>query len=183
MNYASEDLKHEHDGILFGLKILDAMVALLRQGKHINKDDYKEIVEFLRLFADKCHHGKEEGLYFPALERGGIPKENGPIGQMLIEHVEGRKYIQEMVAALAGKDIDAKAFTAAAENYASLLRSHINKENTVLFPMGDKAISSAEHQHLLEQFEAFEHNVMGPGIHDKLHGMLDTFEEKYLKNA
>lgn len=183
MNYASEDLKNEHDGILFGLNILDKMVAQLGNGKAVAKDEYVQMVDFLRLFADKCHHGKEEGLYFPALEQAGVPRENGPIGQMLIEHEEGRKYIQAMTEALAGEQLDSKAFSTAAENYATLLRSHIQKENTVLFSMGDKILAPDLQKKLLQEFEHFEETVMGPGIHDQLHAMLDSFEKKYLQGG
>jgi hemerythrin-like domain-containing protein len=34
---------------------------------------------FLKEFADRCHHGKEEDFLFPALEKAGIKKEGGPI--------------------------------------------------------------------------------------------------------
>ncbi len=183
MDYASEDLRNEHEGILFGLNLLDKMVAQLRNGSTIAKDDYVQMVEFLRLFADKCHHGKEEGLFFPALEQAGIPKKNGPIGQMLIEHELGRKYIKEMTDALAGEAWNSQAFSVAAENYATLLRSHIQKENTVLFPMGDKILAPELQKKLLQEFEHFEETVMGPGIHDQLHAMLDTFEKKYLQGG
>ena len=95
MNYASEDLRNEHEGILFGLDILEKMTSLLSDNKY-EIDDYRNIIEFLRLFADKCHHGKEEGLLFPEMEKYGIPQDNGPIKQMLAEHMEGRTYIAQM---------------------------------------------------------------------------------------
>lgn len=181
MTFASEDLRNEYEGILFGLNILDQMVMQLDSGKDVAKDDYVQMVDFLRLFADKCHHGKEEGLFFPALEKVGIPKENGPIGQMLIEHEQGRMYIKEMTEALAGEALDNRAFSTAAEHYANLLRSHIQKENMVLFAMGDQLLAPELQNKLLQEFEHFEETVMGPGIHDQLHTMLNTFEKKYLK--
>jgi hemerythrin-like domain-containing protein len=35
-------------------------------------------MEFLTVFVDKCHHGKEEEFLFPALEAAGIAREGGP---------------------------------------------------------------------------------------------------------
>lgn len=61
------------------------------------------------------------------------------------------------------------------------MRSHINKENRVLFPLGDKIIPIDEQKLLLNQFEEFEEKVMGKGTHEKLHGLLHNFEIKYLK--
>ena len=52
--------------------------------------------EFFRLFADQCHHGKEEELLFPLLEQKGIPRTGGPIGVTLHEHEEGRALVRQM---------------------------------------------------------------------------------------
>jgi hemerythrin-like domain-containing protein len=48
----------------------------------------EESVNFLRHFADECHHFKEEKLLFPLMEEDGIPREGEPIGMMLVEHEE-----------------------------------------------------------------------------------------------
>ena len=96
MKFASEDLINEHEGILFGLQVLEKMAYLINDHKQVDDKDLMEMVQFLQLFADKCHHGKEEGLYFPSLEKAGIQNKGGPIGQLLIEHTEGRKYISNM---------------------------------------------------------------------------------------
>lgn len=182
MKYASEDLISEHDGILFGLKILEKMIQQLQESKKVEKDDFLEMINFLKLFADKCHHGKEEGLLFPAMEKVGIKNQNGPIGQMLIEHTEGRKYISQMSEAIKENSINENDLIIAATNYIKLLRQHIEKENAILFPMGDKKIPANTQAGLLSAFEEFEDNVMGKGTHEKLHSLLNKFEIKYLKN-
>ncbi len=181
MKYASGDLIDEHDGILFGLKILEKMVNLLKADDKVELDDFREMINFLKLFADKCHHGKEEGFLFPAMEKAGIQNQNGPIGQMLIEHAEGRKYISQMSESIADDPVKEKDLIQAAANYIKLLRFHINKENTVLFPMGDKKIRAKIQAELLNEFEEFEEKVMGKGTHEKLHELLQRFEIKYLE--
>ena len=162
---ATDDLRAEHKGILHMLDVMRALSRHIEAGGTVPAAELTSILDFLKIFADKCHHGKEEGLFFPALEQAGIPKKNGPIGQMLIEHELGRKYIKEMTDALAGEAWNSQAFSVAAENYATLLRSHIQKENTVLFPMGDKILAPELQKKLLQEFEHFEETVMGPGIH------------------
>lgn len=181
MKYASEDLMNEHEGVLFGLTILERMADMVQRGKKVESSDIGEMVNFLRLFADKCHHGKEENLMFPAMEEAGIPNGEGPIGQMLLEHNEGRKYIAEMSASIDFGTLKEDKFIQAAESYIRLMRAHINKENTVLFPLGDKMLPADEQKKLLYQFEEFEEKVMGKGTHEKLHGLLHDFEVKYLK--
>lgn len=117
MEYASKDLISEHDGILFGLEILETMIKKLRSNQPVPKNDLQDMVKFLKLFADKCHHGKEEGLLFPAMEAVGISKDKGPIGQMLIEHDLGRKYIRIMDTASSSTNLDLEEFCNNAENY------------------------------------------------------------------
>lgn len=177
--FASEDLRAEHEGILHGLHILERMEQAAREKGIADMGDVAGMIHFLRLFADKCHHGKEEDLFFPALERAGIRKEGGPIGQMLLEHSEGRGYIAEMVASAEGHALDANRFAAAARGYVTLLRSHIDKENTILFPAGDRMIPEEEQDELLGEFEEFEETVMGKGTHEKLHKTLEQLGEKY----
>ncbi len=181
MNYASKDLRNEHEGILFGLKILEKIVGRIQNNETYEMNDTKEMINFLKLFADKCHHGKEEGLFFPAILEIGHSTCSPIIDQMLYEHTEGRKHIAEMQAAVDGifKDQD---FAKAATEYIKLLRSHIMKENNVLFDIADKIIPEDKQLALLEEFEEFEEEVMGEGTHAKLHKMLDTFKEKYMKD-
>ena len=184
MAYASSDLVQEHEGILFGLKILEKMASMIESHNATRdssppREDLAGMVDFLKLFADKCHHGKEEGLLFPALEAAGVRRDGGPIGQMLAEHVEGRRLIAAMADALdAGPDLP--AFAAAARRYIDLLRAHIGKENGVLFPLADRALPAAIQSELLEKFEKHELVAMGPGTHERLHGELGRFERKYL---
>ena len=180
MNFASEDLKHEHESVLFGLDVLEKMAEQVKKNGTADTGDIGDMVNFLQLFADKCHHGKEEKLLFPALEAAGIPNEGGPIGQMLLEHIQGRRFIAEMGISVAEGKLDADTFLDAANGYLKLMRPHINKENMILFPIGDQVLPAEKQAQLLQQFEAYEAEVMGQGVHEKLHAVLDRFEEKYL---
>ena len=186
MTFASEDLRNEHDGVLFGLDILEQMARTVDQSgatESVDVVDIVEMVNFFRLFADKCHHGKEEGLMFPAMVKVGIPNEGGPIGQMLLEHNQGRRHIADIGASVAEGILQPDPFVKAANGYVTLMRAHIAKENTVLFPMGDRLLPMEVQKQLLLQFEAFEEEVMGKGTHEKLHETLNRFAEKYLHQS
>jgi hemerythrin-like domain-containing protein len=180
MKYASEDLRNEHEGVLLGLKILEKMNAKLTAGAKGERDELVAMVDFLKLFADKCHHGKEENLFFTELEKHGVRNAGGPIGQLLAEHVQGRAFIAGMAGALEKDEVDARRFTENAVGYIALMRNHIDVENDVLFPLADKTLPAALQEDLLEAFEKHEETVMGKGTHEKLHAMLHAFTEKYL---
>lgn len=87
----TDELKREHKAIKMMLGIMGRVAGNIQNKQDIEVQDVEEIVNFLRVFADKCHHGKEENVLFPALLATGIPAENGPIGVMLYEHTQGLK--------------------------------------------------------------------------------------------
>ena len=182
---ATEQLKAEHDGIKLMLRILEEICIGLESGQDLNTEHLESIIEFFRIFADRCHHGKEEDLLFPALERAGIPKDGGPIGQMLLEHDEGRRYIRGMADALArhknGERSSSSEFVVNARNYTNLLTNHIEKENSVLFRIADQLLSPGKQDKLLEEFENLEVNRIGKGKHEEFHRLLDELADVYLK--
>lgn len=180
MNKAIDDLKHEHEAILFTLKVLGRMEVIATEKKLLDTEDAIALIDFLKEFADKCHHGKEEGILFPELEKIGIAKEGSPIGVMLHEHELGRALIRDMDQALRKRPADLTAFVQAADSYARLLSQHIEKENTILFPLGERTLSQDKLEAIYERFEEHEEKVIGAGRHEELHAMLDGFEKKYL---
>jgi hemerythrin-like domain-containing protein len=179
MSQAIDDLLHEHEAILAALEILEAMVARMESGVAAEPQHLAGFVGFLQEFADKCHHGKEEGLLFPALVAAGVPERGDPIGVMLAEHVQGRGHIQEMLASL-GAATDEPRFAGAARAYAALLRAHIEKENGVLFVMAERLLSAATLDLLYEGFERHEEQVIGHGRHEELHGLLEDLHRRYV---
>lgn len=78
-------LKEEHVLILEMLRVIEAMCAKMDKGERPDIASLEKMIDFIRNFADKCHHAKEEKLLFPALEKAGIAREGGPVGVMLHE--------------------------------------------------------------------------------------------------
>jgi hemerythrin-like domain-containing protein len=166
-------LVHEHEIILMVLEVAEREARAVAGGGTVNSERISEIIDFVRNFADRCHHGKEEDLLFATLVERGFPREYGPIGIMLQEHALGREHIQAAAASLprAAAD-DPAARTALADallGYVALLRAHIQKENTILFPMADQLLSDEDRASLLEAFDRVEREEMGDGTHERYH--------------
>lgn len=180
---ATQQLRNEHEGVLVMLKILAKVSQKLQAEGSLNEGQFGEMLEFLKIFVDKCHHGKEEDLLFPALEKAGIPRE-GPIGVMLQEHQRGRDYVKAMSGSFAtyqkGDRSASAEITHTAKNYISLLEAHIQKENNVLFVMADQVLSEDTQDDLFEGFERIEEERIGPGTHEKLHGLIRDLSAIYL---
>lgn len=164
---ATDALKADHRVIERVLGVLEK----LTRSPAVPLEVWEKAVDFIRHFADRCHHLKEEKILFPALEGRGVPVQGGPIGMMLFEHEEGRAYVKGMLEALEFAKEDPQAATPAlienAGAYLRLLRQHINKEDDILFEMADEALTSEEQKNLLREFEEHEMKEIGPGVHEK----------------
>ena len=152
-------------------RVLDAVQRLTLAPARQNVSRWQKALDFIRHFADQCHHCKEEQVLFPALELHGIPTEGGPVGMMLLEHEEGRVLVRAMMDALArieaGDDGAEAGLFDSAGHYLRLLREHIQKEDEVLFRMADEVIPADEQKRLLQEFENHEVKEMGAGAHEK----------------
>jgi hemerythrin-like domain-containing protein len=153
--------------------VLDAVEVMANQ-TDVNGDFpqafFEQAFDFFPVFADQCHHAKEEQHLFPLIEARGVPRENGPIGCMLSEHDEGRAHVRAVKAALeraAQGDAAARQIVCdEARAYVRLLRGHIFKENNVLFRLSDQAMSSGDKEKLYQKFQCVE-NHHQPGLHDR----------------
>jgi len=181
---ATDQLRDEHKGILLMLAILDRVSAKLATEGSLDKGHLEGMLEFFSVFVDKCHHGKEEDLLFPAYEAAGIPNKNGPIGVMLAEHAEGRGYVKNMTEAFNGfkknENFSGKRIVEHARKYSALLKQHIEKEETVLYPMGDARLTEAKNKELLAGFDTIEKERIGSGKHEQFHAMIDKLKNIYL---
>jgi len=178
-------LKAEHQVILRVVRVLGKVVDQFEKGGDFLAPPLAKCVEFLRLFADACHHGKEEDLLFPVLEARGIPRDGGPIGVMLQEHQMGRRLTREMADALPGaQGSDAQAgkrFLRAAREYIDLLTNHIFKEDNVLFNMGDRVMNSDDQTALAASFCTVNCRAFEGKRREELQRLADELEAEFGK--
>lgn len=141
-----EELQSDHQIILAHL---DDLEKAINQPK-ISHAKVEEFLYFTESFAEP-HHQKEEQVLFPALEKKGIPNEGGPIGMMLLEHATKRDYLAKMREALQeNNETKLKENTQA---MTSLLRDHIYKEDNILYPCAQDALTKEELASLASQCE------------------------------
>jgi hemerythrin-like domain-containing protein len=179
---ATDILIEEHVVIQRVIAALEIAARRTEQGQPLAPNFFIDAADFIKGFADGCHHKKEEGVLFKAMVAHGMPAESGPIGVMLAEHEQGRTYTRAMrEAAQKLKDGDETARRAVvlnARGYANLLRQHINKENDILFPMANRVIPRAEYDQVDEGFEHVEHEETGAGVHEKYLALAEKLESE-----
>ncbi len=164
-------LVDEHETITSVLDAVEVMAGQPDDHGPFPREFFAKAVDFFSTFADKCHHDKEERHLFPLIESRGVPRNGGPIGCMLTEHDEGRAHIGAIRAALpltGNGDLEARQIVREeALAYAALLRSHIFKENNVLFRLGDQFMTPQDKEELWKKFQCTQHGPLPPEAHAK----------------
>ncbi len=75
---ATDILMEEHRVIERVLTSLERAAVKLDNGGPVRPGFFIDAAEFVKGFADGCHHKKEEGVLFTALVDAGLPREVGP---------------------------------------------------------------------------------------------------------
>ena len=136
MKYLTRELNDEHALITLMLEILTKVAAKLKKGDDVDKSHLVKIVNFLIVYADRCHHGKEEHILFPKIPLS--KKNNKLVTELIAEHKTGRDYVRGMKESLsnyAPGNSDAVHIAINAQEYIKLLTEHIGKEGIILFPV------------------------------------------------
>ncbi|HEY3291637.1 MAG TPA: hemerythrin domain-containing protein [Anaerolineae bacterium] len=179
---ATQILMDEHRVIERVITSIENGAQRLETGGAIKPEFFIEASDFIKGFADGCHHKKEEGVLFKAMVDNGLPLENGPVAMMLMEHEQGRQFTRAMRAAAEKLEAgDTSARTEVIRNargYATLLRQHILKEDGVLFPMADRVIPLSQQWKVEDGFEHVEHEETGAGVHEKYLALAERLESE-----
>lgn len=151
MSEAIEILKSEHKNILRAVDGLLAQCAKDEKAGALSRDFYLAAVDFIKNYADKFHHAKEEDILFKELNKDSVQMHCNPTEQMLYEHDLGRGYVKELAAGLEENNL-AKAL-AGARGYGRLLPDHIYKEDNILYPLAEEALTDKVKDEILVKFK------------------------------
>lgn len=169
----TDQLRDEHELVLMVVDAMEREVEDIERTGRVHTDRVEMMVDFTRNFTDGCHHHKEEEVLFPTLEERSSAA-GGPVSIMLSEHMAGREAIAAIARALPRADEDPAARVTVLENlrlYAYLLRLHIQKENTVLFPLAEDTLNDQEQEMMAAEFARVEELETGAGVHERYHRM------------
>lgn len=177
----TEMLEEEHH---FIQKVVDAMTAVserLEMGQEVEAEMLRNIVDFMRTFADKCHHGKEETHLFPVLERKGVPVRGCPLAVLMAEHQRGRALVTGLATAAETYVRDGpsakKPLLESLRGITELYPDHIWKEDYLLFPMTNKILTSGEQKELYDKFEMVE-RAIGAGVHHRFEQLAEKLKQE-----
>lgn len=144
-------LSEEHQNIL---KVMDGVLKEcneIEEGKDLDKGYFAEVIDFIKNYADGYHHAKEEDILFKAMLENVENMHCNPIPVMLHEHEEGREYVKNLEEGIANSDKE--QILTNARGYCLLLRDHIYKEDNVLYPMAEEALSEEQKEEVQAKYK------------------------------
>lgn len=167
-------------------RLIERIIILMnKELKNIARNNKANIefiniaIDFIKIYADRCHHGKEEDILFRDLAKKPLSIEHKRIMNELIkEHVLARGNVKKLIEAKDKyKEGDNEALKAIAENMDILVKFypvHIEKEDKQFFIPVMTYFSSEEKETMLKEFWEFDRRL----IHEKYGKIVDELEKE-----
>ena len=163
----------EHRLIERLITILEEMVRDVEARHAVSPVAVDAAVDFIRTYADRTHHGKEEDILFARLRTKELDAYDRKIMEELdAEHSTSRRNVSELVAAKAafagGDRSQVGTIKEKLTFVVSFYPVHIAKEDKDFFIKTQRYFTSAELDGMLADFEAFDRG-MGKEKYDALY--------------
>ena len=167
----------EHRLIERMISLIKDAVAQIESTQKVDPLLVDTAVDFIRMYADRTHHGKEEDILFRDLSKRPLSAEDQRVMDELIqEHVFGRQTTKALVEANTRyRNGDASALADIADKLRTLVEfyhKHIEKEDKVFFPASRAYFTDEEDQAMLTEFWEFDREM----IHEKYKSMVEELE-------
>jgi len=162
-------------------RLIEKMLAVAeRRASAMTDEDYDPIfvdavVDFIKTYADRTHHGKEEDILFTEL---GAKKLDEADAAAMAELVEDHRMARAKVAQIVelnerykrGEKKTAAAIKEIIAWLASFYPAHIRKEDDRFFPDTERYFAEKELDAMLERFWEFDKKM----IHEKYRQLVAT---------
>jgi hemerythrin-like domain-containing protein len=165
-------------------RLIERMLAIIRQtlsqiraSNAVDPLFIDTVVDFIRTYADRTHHGKEEDILFRDLETRNLSEADRRIMNELVEeHVFARKTTKELVEANTqyrnGNSSALGVIAGKLETLVNFYPRHIDKEDKVFFPAARAYFTEEEDQAMLAEFWEFDRKM----IHEKYTALVAALE-------
>ncbi len=127
-------------------------------------------IDFIRNYADKYHHAKEEDETFKYFN------ENLDIIKVILnDHAKVRGHVRAMLQAI--EDKDKKVLAEHLKAYSEILPEHIKKEDEILYPWMDRNLSTSQVGQLFLKFN--EIDIEYGDAPERYRTFIETLENKF----
>jgi len=158
----------EHRLIERMVRIMQARLEQTRQEGKVDPAFVDTAVDFIKTYADRCHHGKEEDILFAGLGKKKLSAEHRRIMKELIEeHKMGRNTVKKLTEAkegyVQGRQDAIKDIVGNMEVLVRFYPKHIEKEDKHFFIPCMDYFTQRQRNEMLRAMEEFDRNT----IHEK----------------
>lgn len=155
-----------------------ALIPQLLECLDVDSPEVREIlfngVDFIRSYADKFHHAKEEDILFKYFD------ENSDILKTMLEdHTKARGHVKAVMEAVEKKD--KKKIIEHLNAYGELLTEHIKKEDEILYTWMDRSLSVTQVGEIYSKFREVD-EISGNGVTERCRTFVIELEEKFEKS-
>lgn len=172
-------LMHEHRVIERMVSVISTDVETITREERVDPAYIDTIVDFIRTFADGCHHAKEEGVLFRRLFEKSIDTQLAMTANELTdEHAIGRDLASQLAGAneryRAGDDTTITIIQQSLEGLVNLYPPHIAKEEDDFFERAIGHFDDHEREAMIIAFDELEVEV----LHKKYENLLEALEKR-----
>lgn len=184
---ATEDLMREHGILRRALLVYKESAMKLRQDiNSVPTDALEKTAQLFRVFGEEYHERKlEETFIFPSLKKTRSPA-SVYVDVLSEQHARGREITDYILAMTGGDKLPAAGgndFINALESFVRMYEHHAVVEDTLVFPVWRKSISTEELDELGAQFEEIEEKQFAEdGFEAALRRMAEIEESVDLAN-
>jgi hemerythrin-like domain-containing protein len=174
-------------------RLIERMVALMRQELEriraniavdpefafVDPVFIDTAVDFLQIYADRCHHGKEEDILFAKLiDKDLAPDLKKILDELTAEHNRAREYTRELVKAKENylrQEPDAvNKILSYLDRLTAMYPKHIITEDQHFFIPCMEYFTASEKDALLEKMWEFDRRM----IHERYEGVVSAIENR-----
>ena len=175
--------------LLIEHRLIERMIELMKinlprikekEGVDLDFSNFIEsATDFMKTYADRCHHGKEEEILFERLAfKKLLPEHKKAMDDLVLEHIRARKILGELAGAREAfkkKNISMiNSITTNISKFVEFYPAHVQKEEASFFEPSMEYFSQREQEEMLQKFWEFDKYL----IHEKYIQIVEHFENK-----
>ena len=155
----------EHRLIERMIAVMKTKTERMKRENNIDVNFIDSAVNFIKTYADRCHHGKEEAILFRDMKKIDLNKEDRLLMEELIQdHIWGRQTTGKLVKAKQqyanGNKESLKTILDLMTQLVGFYPKHIEKEDKKFFRAAMKYLTKEEQDDMLAEEYEFDRNFI-----------------------
>jgi hemerythrin-like domain-containing protein len=167
----------EHRLIEKMMLVIKQLLQKIENSRTVNPLVVDTIIDFMRMYADRTHHGKEEDILFKELSKRPLTAQDQcMMNELIQEHIGGRQLTSKLAEAnsrYTNGDVSAlEDIVFHLGQLVAFYSEHIEREERIFLPASRTYFTEEEDHSLLSQFWEFDRKM----IHEKYRQVVKELE-------